>query len=192
MTFPTPTGAPPSAGAVTGQGQLVAGWQNLPTTDASEAYTVQLVTQKYGATIGAQFKQWYDGARQQDPAITPSQAVAAFLLGDTTSVGLAKVANLLTGEPATVTAGTGSQAVNLGTQDWSVGVIQAAVNAASNLGWPGFIIAIEQIWAQLTDGKMWRSLGWLLLGVVLILSGTFSYVRSTGPPPALPFGISVK
>jgi hypothetical protein len=31
-------------------------------------------------------------------------------------------------------------------------------------------------WAELTDGKMWRSLGWLLLGVVLMLLGAASYI----------------
>jgi len=33
---------------------------------------------------------------------------------------------------------------------------------------PGISI-VEGIWTQLTDGRMWRSLGWLLLGIVLML-----------------------
>lgn len=33
---------------------------------------------------------------------------------------------------------------------------------------PG-ISLVEGIWTELTNGKMWRSLGWLLLGIVLML-----------------------
>jgi hypothetical protein len=43
------------------------------------------------------------------------------------------------------------------------GTVAGAVQAG------GFITVIEGIWAGLTDGKMWRSLGWLLLGIVLML-----------------------
>lgn len=43
----------------------------------------------------------------------------------------------------------------------------AAGNAADPLG--GLVTVIEGIWAGLTDGKMWRSLGWILLGIVLML-----------------------
>jgi hypothetical protein len=35
----------------------------------------------------------------------------------------------------------------------------------------GFITVIEGIWTELRNGKMWRSLGWLLLGVLLMLLG---------------------
>lgn len=31
--------------------------------------------------------------------------------------------------------------------------------------------ALSAFYDKLTDGKMWRSLGWLLLGVILIISG---------------------
>jgi len=35
---------------------------------------------------------------------------------------------------------------------------------------PG-INLVEGIWSELTDGRMWRSLGWILLGIVLMLLG---------------------
>jgi hypothetical protein len=35
---------------------------------------------------------------------------------------------------------------------------------------------LEGIWNDVTDGKMWRSLGWLLLGVVLMLAGVLWWI----------------
>jgi hypothetical protein len=46
--------------------------------------------------------------------------------------------------------------------------------SAPNLSIPGLsglVTVIEGIWAGLTDGKMWRSLGWIILGIVLMLLG---------------------
>jgi hypothetical protein len=51
----------------------------------------------------------------------------------------------------------------------------------------GFISLIEGIWAGLTDGKMWRSLGWLLLGIVLMLMGASMWAGLSGKiPPVIP------
>lgn len=36
---------------------------------------------------------------------------------------------------------------------------------------PGQLDAILAIWTDLRDGKMWRSLGWILLGIVVMLLG---------------------
>ena len=44
-----------------------------------------------------------------------------------------------------------------------------------------FLTLTEGIWASVTDGKMWRSLGWLVLGVVLILLGALSWAASKNP-----------
>lgn len=165
-------------------------WKTLPTTDETEARAVTLVAQKYGQAFANQFKTWYDAARLQDPNITPTTAVLVFVVGDTTAQGIAKTANFLTGSPANVTSGGGAQpSVDLGTQSGSIGVIQAAVNAAGSLnnGWLGFVIALEQIWAGLTDGKMWRSLGWLLLGTLLIVVGAALWAGMSGKlPPVIP------
>lgn len=45
----------------------------------------------------------------------------------------------------------------------------------------GAITLAEGIWAQLTDGRMWRSLGWLILGVILMLVGVLWWI---GPSAA--------
>jgi hypothetical protein len=37
--------------------------------------------------------------------------------------------------------------------------------------WGAITGLIEGIWADATNGKMWRSLGWILLGIVLMLLG---------------------
>jgi hypothetical protein len=39
--------------------------------------------------------------------------------------------------------------------------------------------AIASIWDKLKDGKMWRSLGWLLMGVLLIIFGLVLWVGPT-------------
>ena len=55
---------------------------------------------------------------------------------------------------------------------------------------PGKVLAIPTeiagMWANLRDGKLWRSLGWLLLGIILILMGAWLMVgrpvqRALGP-----------
>jgi hypothetical protein len=57
-----------------------------------------------------------------------------------------------------------------------------AISAAGAIAAPGGIITVvEGIWAGLTDGKLWRSLGWLLLGVVLMLAGVLWWI---GPSAA--------
>lgn len=45
---------------------------------------------------------------------------------------------------------------------------------------PG-ISTVEAIWTELTDGRMWRSLGWLILGIVLMLLGVAWWI---GPSAA--------
>lgn len=51
----------------------------------------------------------------------------------------------------------------------TAGPATATVPSIPGLG--GLVTVIEGIWAGLTDGKMWRSLGWILLGIVLMLLG---------------------
>lgn len=46
-----------------------------------------------------------------------------------------------------------------------------AVSAATSAPGIGLVTTIQGIYAGATDGKFWRSLGWLLLGVVLMLMG---------------------
>lgn len=40
----------------------------------------------------------------------------------------------------------------------------------------GAVHVTEAIWAQLANAKMWKSAGWLLLGIVLILAGVLLWI----------------
>jgi hypothetical protein len=51
------------------------------------------------------------------------------------------------------------------------GAAQQAVPAIGDVA-----SAITDVWAKLRDGKMWRSLGWLLLGVLLMFLGLILWV----------------
>ena len=108
---------------------LPKGWQNLPTTDASEAVTVAVVQQKYGAQVGGYFKQWYDAARKKDPGITPNQAAVTFVAGYAVAKGTGRLAAFLTGGTANISAGN----INLGSVSQGPGVAQAAAKAAESL-----------------------------------------------------------
>lgn len=68
-----------------------AGWQDQPTTNATEARAIALVVAKYGVTAGAAFKKWYDAARKKDPGITPSQAATAWVAAYTLAKGVGTV-----------------------------------------------------------------------------------------------------
>lgn len=39
--------------------------------------------------------------------------------------------------------------------------------------------ALSAFYRKVTDGKMWRSLGWILLGVLLMIMGIALYLRKT-------------
>ena len=67
-------------------------------------------------------------------------------------------------------------------------VINTAGPATASVPAPlsGITTVIEGIWAGLTDGKLWRSLGWLGLGVVLILMGAWLMVGKPMMPPPVP------
>ena len=56
---------------------------------------------------------------------------------------------------------------------------------------PGKVLAIPTeiaaIWSNLRDYKMWASLGWLFLGVVLMLLGAGWFIKGHVPPvPPVP------
>jgi len=48
-----------------------------------------------------------------------------------------------------------------------------------------FLTLTEGIWASVTDGKMWRSAGWLVLGVLLILLGAATWVAASKNPVSI-------
>lgn len=62
-------------------------------------------------------------------------------------------------------------------------------DAATGAGLFGLVTTIEGIWADVTNGKMWRSLGWLILGIVLMLLGVAWWI---GPSAARmsPLGVA--
>jgi hypothetical protein len=65
-----------------------------------------------------------------------------------------------------------------------------AISAGTPLVQAGGVIPVmEGMWAGLTDGKFWRSLGWLLLGVLLMLLGAGWWIgpkAAAAMPPAVP------
>ena len=72
-------------------------------------------------------------------------------------------------------------------------VINTAGPATASVPAPlsGITTVIEGIWAGITDGKFWRSLGWLLLGIVLMLLGVSWWL---GPSAAMgsPLGAAAR
>lgn len=75
------------------------------------------------------------------------------------------------------TPGSNVAAVAGGASSAASGIAAAAGGLSSAEG------EIGGIWADLTDGQMWRSLGWLLLGVILIFIGLFLLVGKDLPIP---------
>ena len=57
--------------------------------------------------------------------------------------------------------------------------LQAAGAPNVQTPWTQVLTVTEGIWAGLTDGKLWRSLGWLLLGIVLMLLGVVLLARES-------------
>ncbi len=131
MTTPYVNGTPylNQLTSASGGSSLPKGWQSLPTTDASEQESIQIVAAVYGNSIASKLQSWYDAARKKDPGITPNQAIGIFLVGADISVGLTGPTSVLTG--GTVTASNSATGA-LGSNT-NVGVGQAAVGAAASL-----------------------------------------------------------
>jgi uncharacterized BrkB/YihY/UPF0761 family membrane protein len=60
----------------------------------------------------------------------------------------------------------------------------ASAAAAAPAAFSSVQNALSGIYDKLTDGKMWRSLGWLLLGVVLMIMGLALILKDKIPGPA--------
>ncbi len=63
----------------------------------------------------------------------------------------------------------------IGIQPGSTAPATAVTNAA------GGAAGLAAIWTNLRDYKMWRSLGWLFLGVLLMLLGALSWAAGKSP-----------
>ena len=48
---------------------------------------------------------------------------------------------------------------------------------------------LEAFYKNLTDGKMWRSLGWIALGIVLIIAGIMMWMKAPQKAAALARGL---
>lgn len=88
-------------------------WQNLPTTNITEARAVAIVTAKYGIKTGAGFRKWYDAARKKDPQITPAQAVDAYITGTAISGGIAAAGGAVGQLPGAAAKGAETAVSNL-------------------------------------------------------------------------------
>lgn len=55
---------------------------------------------------------------------------------------------------------------------------EAATGQTGSLPNPlaGIAGSMEAFFAAVTDGKLWRSLGWILLGIVLIMAGIYLWI----------------
>jgi hypothetical protein len=65
--------------------------------------------------------------------------------------------------------------------------VNAAENSTSGIG--GLIAEIAKVWADVTNWKVWRSIGWLALGVVLILTAVAWWIgpgAAKALPPVIP------
>lgn len=66
---------------------------------------------------------------------------------------------------------------------------QANANAEATVtgGFSSVSNALTAFYRKVTDGKMWRSLGWLLLGIALIIAGLVLWI-GPGAVKASPYG----
>jgi hypothetical protein len=51
--------------------------------------------------------------------------------------------------------------------------------------WTSVLTLMEGYWAGLTDGKLWRSLGWIILGIVMMLLGVAIWVTGQRNPVSI-------
>jgi len=67
---------------------------------------------------------------------------------------------------------------------------EAATGQTGSLPNPlaGIAGAAEAFFTAVTDGKLWRSLGWVLLGIILVMAGVYLWIV----PPAANKALAVK
>lgn len=101
-----------------------------------------------------------------------------WLTGQEADALIASYNNALTGNastppktPPTSPVGSGSNQLNQA----GGGIVQAATGINVN----SITDAVSAIWDKISDGKMWRSLGWLALGVFLIIFGLILWLGPT-------------
>jgi hypothetical protein len=130
-----------------------------------------MVQQGYKPNQVAAFAKWYAAAKKKDPSITPLDAYTAWAVGTDVSAGASAETGLLGG------------VINKG--------LPAAAAAVPSIPDPlaGIAGALEAFFQALTDGKMWRSLGWIILGIVLLILGVLLWIGPAAERRS-PFGIA--
>lgn len=133
-----------------------------------------MVQQGYTSSQVAAFSKWYAAAVKKDPSLTPLDGYTAWAVGTDVSAGASAETGLLGG------------VVNQG--------LPALVKGANTVPVPsdpltGIAGALEAFFKAVTDGKTWRSVGWIVLGILLMLFGVLLWI---GPSAArrTPFGIA--
>jgi len=77
--------------------------------------------------------------------------------------GASAAATAITGQPVGGTVGT-------------TGSYSGITPTDTGASLAGFVTVVEGIWAELTDVRMWASLGWMVLGIILIFAGALWWV----------------
>jgi uncharacterized membrane protein YccF (DUF307 family) len=135
---------------VFGTGSILSpnGYESLPSGNAADdaqfaAAASHNATASTPSTISVENVKWFN---IRGPYATQAQANAA--------IAAIQKANPAPGEVQQVTAGG-----------------QSGAAAGGGVNFSSIQNALTSFYDKLTDGKMWRSLGWLLLGVLMILAG---------------------
>jgi len=168
MTTPTPTGLPSTAIllATPAAAALPSGWQSKATTTASFNATVEIITEYLGDTDGETFRTWYTAAWKKDPSLTPDQALAIWVTGNTIGSNAAAVAAALGAIPQAAATGAEKAVANLG------GGCQApsltGTVASAGTAWIGYLVCIIK-----TDAaKFAIRAAQVALGLILVAVGT--------------------
>lgn len=132
------------------------GYESLPSGDAADdaqfaAAASHNATAAKPNTISVQHVQWFNIRGPYADQATANKAIPAI-----------QKANPAPGEVQQVTAGG-----------------QSGAAAGGGVNFSSVQNALTGFYDKVTDGKMWRSLGWLLLGILLILSGLAMWLGPT-------------
>lgn len=123
--------------------------------------------QVYGAQQGSSLDQsWL--ANNQSPSVTIGNQQFVPLIGPFSSQAEAQSAQVDNSGGSGIVPGiigglSGNPAAGLSVPNPFAGIADTA-HAIAAIG-----AFLDDVWKALTDGKMWRSIGWLLLGVLVML-----------------------
>lgn len=153
MPAPTIPGVTPPTPA------LPANWTNVATTTATFNAAVIAIQGQLGAAAAAEFRSWYTSAWAADRAITPNQAVAAWVTGSTLAQNLGATAGALGQIPQA--AATGANNAYTGLNTATGGAVAAAGTA-----WDA-ATAIPRFLSMLTSANLWLRVGEVIAGLIL-------------------------